>query len=197
MDAGRRREPRRDAGRSPRGEWPIGALLGRRDGAHRAYTFGELSRLSNRFANLLRGLGVNRGDRVAGYLPRVPETIVIMLGAWKAGAIYVPIFTGFGTEAIAYRIAHSGAKLLCTHWKHAGRVPEPRPGGVTRITVTRPDETTPGVTSFEAAMGAQSDRCEPARVRREDPAVLLYTSGSTGPPKGVRIAANFPPAIHP
>ena len=88
----------------------------------------ELSRLSNRFANLLQSLGVDRGDRVAGYLPRVPETLVVMLGAWKAGAIYVPIFTGFGPDAIAYRMAHSGARVLCTHWEHASRVPDPLPG---------------------------------------------------------------------
>ena len=167
------------------------------DGSHRAYTFDELSRLSNRFANLLQTLGVDRGDRVAGYLPRVPETLVVMLGAWKAGAIYVPIFTGFGPDAIAYRMAHSRARVLCTHWEHASRVPDPLPGGAHLITVTRPGETAPGATSFEPAMAAQSDRCEPARVRREDPAVLLYTSGSTGPPKGVQIAANFLLAIHP
>ena len=168
-----------------------------KDGSRRAYTFGELSRLSNRFANLLRALGVDRGDRVAGYLPRVPETLVVMLGAWKAGAIYVPIFTGFGPDAIAYRVAHSRAKVLCSHWEHASRIPDPLPGGAQRITVTRRGEPAPGATSFEPALAAQSDRCEPARVRREDPAVLLYTSGSTGPPKGVRIAANFLLAIHP
>jgi acetyl-CoA synthetase len=109
----------------------------------------------------------------------------------------VPIFTGFGPDAIAYRMAHSRAKVLCTHWEHASRVPDPRPGGAHLITVTRPGETAPGATSFEPAMAAQSDRGEPARVRREDPAVLLYTSGSTGPPKGVQIAANLLLAIHP
>ena len=166
------------------------------DGSHRAYTFDELSRLSNRFANLLQSLGVDRGDRVAGYLPRVPETLVVMLGAWKAGAIYVPIFTGFGPDAIAYRMAHSGARVLCTHREHASRVPDPLPGGAHLITVTRPGETAPGATSFEAAIAAQSDRCEPARVRREDPAVLLYTSGSTGASEG-RSDRRQLPARHP
>jgi len=167
------------------------------DGSRREYGFAELGRLSNRFANALRALGVRRGDRVAGYLPRVPETLVVMLGAWKAGAIYVPIFTGFASDAIAYRVSHSGATVLCTHWRHAGRVPDPLPGGARLIAVTRPGETVRGAASLEAAMAEQSDRCEPARVRRDDPVVLLYTSGSTGPPKGVRIAANFPLAIHP
>ena len=56
-------------------------------------------RLASRFAGFLEGAGVKKGDRVAGFLPRVPETIAIMLGAWKAGAVYVPIFTGFGPDA--------------------------------------------------------------------------------------------------
>jgi len=47
-------------------------------------------------------------------MPRVPETLVVMLGAWKAGAVYVPIFTGFGPDAIDFRVGHSGARVLCT-----------------------------------------------------------------------------------
>jgi acetyl-CoA synthetase len=168
-----------------------------KDGSRRDYTFGELARLSDRFANLLRTLGVDRGDRVAGFLPRVPETLVTMLGAWKAGAVYVPIFTGFGSDAIAYRVGDSGARVLCTHWEYRDRVPASLPGAARVVTVTHENAAAPGDTSLQSALAAQPDRFEAARWRRDEPAVLLYTSGSTGPPKGVKIAANFLLAIHP
>src|SRR5438093_7823070 len=113
-------------------------------GSRREYTFGELSRLSNRCANLLRALGVQQGDRVAGFLPRVPETLVAMLGAWKAGAIYVPIFTGFGADAIAYRVAHSGARVFCTHREYRDRVPAALPARV--VTVSPDGAVEPGDT---------------------------------------------------
>jgi acetyl-CoA synthetase len=167
-------------------------------GTCREYTFAELSRLSTRFANLLRSLGVEKGDRVAGFLPRVPETVISMLGTWKAGAIYVPIFTGFGPDAIGYRMGHSHAKVLCTHWAYRDRVPAALPGKATIVTVTRDGEASRDRDiSFGPALEAQPP-CGPcARYRRDEPAVLLYTSGSTGLPKGVKIASNFLLAIDP
>ncbi len=167
-----------------------------KDGSTRAVTFAELAALTGRFANALRALGVRPGDRVAGYLPRVPETLVVMLGTWKAGAIYVPIFTGFGADAIAFRVAHSGARVLCTHGEYRARVPSPLPGAAAVVTVG-PDGAAAGDVDFWTAVGRQPVACEPAGRRRDDTAVLLYTSGSTGPPKGVRIAQNFVLAIHP
>ena len=163
-------------------------------GEARTYTFDELARLTARFANVLRERGVGPGDRVAGFLPRIPEMLIAMIGTWKVGAVYVPIFTGFGTDAIAFRVRHSGARVLVTQWEQRGRLPEPLPSGVTVITVAgdAPDDV-----DFWRAMHGQPDVARLTDVRREDPAVLLYTSGSTGPPKGVKIAANFLVAIHP
>ncbi len=165
-----------------------------RDGRAREVAFDELTEATGRFANLLRALGVGKGDRVAGYMPRVSETVVAMLGTWKVGAVYVPIFTGFGPEAIAYRVDHSGARVLCTHEDYRQGLPAPLPCGARIVTVGGQggDDV-----DFESAMAARPDRFEPTPCRRGDPAVLLYTSGSTGPPKGVQIAANFPLAVHP
>ena len=167
-------------------------------GEDRTYSFDELGELTGRFASLLRAQGVDRGDRVAGFLPRVPEMLIAMIGAWKAGAVYVPIFAGFGPDAVEFRVRHSGARLLVTHREHRARLPEPMPDGVSVVTVAqsgavvRPDDT-----EFWRAMDRHPEAADPVPCRRDEPAVLLYTSGSTGPPKGVKIATNFLMAIHP
>ena len=167
-----------------------------KQGASATLSFDELRARTARFANLLRSLGVAPGDRVAGFLPRVPETLVTMLGAWKAGAVYLPVFTGFGPDAVRFRVEHSGARVLCTHWEHRPRVPA-LPAGTRIVTVTGEEAAPPGDLDFRDAVARQPEAFEPSRCRREDPAVLLYTSGSTGPPKGVKIANNFVLAIHP
>jgi acetyl-CoA synthetase len=172
-------------------------------GAEKTLSFDDLSRLAGRFAGFLAGEGVKPGDRVAGFMPRVPETVAVMLGTWKAGAIYVPIFTGFGSDAVAFRLRHSGARVLCTHHELLDRVP-PLGAGTTLVTATdgmvpRDGRGQPAVAgvSFTDAIAGQPERPASVPRRRDDPAVLLYTSGSTGPPKGVKIATNFVLAIHP
>jgi acetyl-CoA synthetase len=170
--------------------------LGKR-GEDRTYSFDELGELTARFAAVLRAQGVEAGDRVAGFLPRVPEMLIAMIGTWKAGAVYVPIFTGFGRDAVGYRVRHSGARVLVTHHEHRARLPEPVPPGVTVVTVAGGDAGAPGDIDFWRAMARHSVGAGPLVRRRDEPAVLLYTSGSTGPPKGVKIAANFLMAIHP
>jgi len=115
-----------------------------------------------------------------------------MLGTWHAGAVYVPIFTGFGDDAVAFRVAHSGAKILFAHHEYRDRVPTLR-GGVTCVTVG----ARTGELDFDEAVAAHPDTRTPVPCRRHDPAVLLYTSGSTGAPKGVAIATNFVLAVHP
>jgi acetyl-CoA synthetase len=166
-------------------------------GEARTYTFDELARLTARFANALRELGIGPGDRVAGFLPRIPEMLIAMIGTWKVGAVYVPIFTGFGPDAIEFRVRHGGTRVLVTQWEHRGRLPEPLPDGVTVITVAGGAGGAPDDVDFWRVMHGQSETTTLAAGRRDDPAVLLYTSGSTGPPKGVKIAANFLVAIHP
>jgi acetyl-CoA synthetase len=154
------------------------------DGSERRLTFRDVDRLSARFGNALKLLGVGPGDRVATLLPRIPETIPAMLGVWRAGAILVPVFGGFGADAAAYRLRHSGARaaLVGARYRHL----VPAADGLTTIEADDPD-----------ALDGASDACEPALYRRDDPAVIIYTSGSTGQPKGCTVAANIFAAMWP
>ncbi len=81
-----------------------------KDDRSATYTFDQLQALSARFANCLREQGIGPGDRVAALLPRIPALVVVVLGTWRAGAVYQTLFTAFGPKAIEYRLERSGAK---------------------------------------------------------------------------------------
>ena len=166
-----------------------------RDGTRRMLGFADLAAASARHANLLRRLGVGPGDRVACVMPRVPEAIIAMLGAFRLGAVHLPIFSGFGEAAVARRVADAGAKAVVTHAEVRDRVPERWAAPVAVLTVGAAGA--PGDTAYAVAVAAESETFDPVPRRRDDPAVLLFTSGSTGPPKAVAIATNFPAAIWP
>ena len=84
------------------------------DGSTRSVTFDELKSSSAQFANLLQAQGIGPGDCVAALLPRVPELLTVILGTFRAGAVYQALFTAFGPKAIQQRIHGSGAKLIVT-----------------------------------------------------------------------------------
>lgn len=166
-----------------------------RDGARRALGFAELAAASARHANLLRSLGVQPGDHVACVMPRVPEAIVAMLGAFRLGAVHLPIFSGFGEAAVARRVADAGAKAVVTHAEVRDRLPERWDSSV--VVLTLGGAGVVGDIAYGPTIEAQPAVFEPVPRRREDPAVLLFTSGSTGPPKAVAISTNFPAAVWP
>ena len=168
-----------------------------RDRSRVTMSYRELHALSNKVANFLRSLGVRKGDRIAGILPRIPESVAVMIGTWKAGGVYVPIFTGFGADAIQFRLRDCEAKVAFTHHEYRSRLSELN--GVAVVTIAGADGAglRQGDVSFLQAIGNENDSFDPEQCSRSDPAVILYTSGSTGEPKGVPIASNFLAAIRP
>ncbi|BEM46000.1 acetyl-coenzyme A synthetase [Serratia marcescens] len=166
-------------------------------------TYKQLHHDVCQFANVLKKLGVKKGDVVAIYMPMVPEAAVAMLACARIGAVHSVIFGGFSPEAVAGRIIDSNAKLVITadEGLRAGRaVPLKKnvddalknPGVVSVANVVVFQRTgKPGYWQegrdlwwHELTQGVSAD-CPPAEVNAEDPLFILYTSGSTGKPKGV------------
>ena len=144
-------------------------------------TFAELRRLSDRFANALAGLGIRRGDRVGIILPQCVETAVAHIAVYKLGAVALPLSVLFGPDALAYRLADSGARALVTDAARRDLVESIR-GDLDDLDHVIPCDGKPG--GFQDLVGAASDAFTPADTRADDPAILIYTSGTTGPPKG-------------
>jgi acetyl-CoA synthetase len=167
-----------------------------RDGSDRRISYRELSEASNRFAGMLQRHGIRPGDRVAGLLPRVPETLIAIIGTLKAGAIYVPMFTGFGPDAIRFRLDHSRASFLVTHQEVRAQLPSVLEAGV--LCVSNDGEPlAPGDMDFWQELTREPAAFIPVLRDRDDIAALIYTSGSTGQPKGGAIAVNFLAAVWP
>ena len=149
------------------------------------YTFLDLKRLSNRLANGLQACGIGRGDRFGILLPQCPETAICHIAAYKIGAIAIPLFTLFGTDALAYRLSNSEAKGIVTDSANLPKIMEIRQNlpGLKVVIVTR-GEKEENVLDFNRLLEKGSDEFTPVKTRADDPALIIYTSGTTGPPKG-------------
>jgi acetyl-CoA synthetase len=169
------------------------------DGAVRTWTYAELRRETDRLARALRRLGVGSRDAVGIFLPMLPETVAAVMACSKIGAIWVPIFSGFGTEAVAVRLEDAGVKVLLTAdaFLRKGRavsMVETARGALARVDSVR--ETVVLRHAGEGAVGDEHDWAEllagepddplaSEPLESEHPLFIGYTSGTTGRPKGV------------
>lgn len=153
-------------------------------------SYGELARLTNRFANVLAGLGVRRDDRVFVLAGRIPELYVAVLGALKSGSIVAPLFSAFGPEPIATRMNLGGGSVLVTtdllYERKVAKARERMPTLKHVLLVAEDGGTTdvPDTLDLATLMAAASEECVIAPTGPEDMALLHFTSGTTGTPKG-------------
>ena len=160
-----------------------------KDDASRDFTYGELARLTNRFANVLTELGIGKGDRVFALAGRIPELYIAALGTLKNGSVFSPLFSAFGPEPVRSRMELGDARVLVTTealyrkkvmaWRND--LPQLR-----QVLLADAGESAlpPGTLSLTAAMNRASENFQIAPTRPDDMALVHFTSGTTGRPKG-------------
>ena len=152
------------------------------------YTFGDLEKQSNRFANVLTSIGVGKGDIFFTFLPKMPEEFFAFLGTIKTQAVCGTLFSNFGEDALLDRLGDSGAVGIITRkslYKKLARTREQLPALKFVILVDGDDDPATGVISYARIMAEAGTEYEVQPTCPDTPSVLHYTSGSTGKPKGV------------
>ncbi|MBM7061970.1 acyl-CoA synthetase [Pseudomonas sp. UL073] len=141
-----------------------------RDGERAIWTFAQLRDAAARFANYLQAQGVRPGDCVSGMLPRTPELLISILGTWRIGAVYQPLFTAFGPKAIEHRVTGAGSKLVVTDLANRPKLEEVE--GAPAVLTVGDD--------FWRELERQPVTFEPVLRSADDPFLMMFTSGTTG-----------------
>jgi acetyl-CoA synthetase len=179
------------------------------EGATRTLTYGELFRQVNQCANAMASLGLERGDRVALFMPMCPELVVAFFATIKCGAVVLPLFSGYGAEAVASRLRDAEARLLVTadgYWRRgqavamkpvADEAVASAPSVRHVLVVSRLGHdiawTAGRDVRWDERVPQRDDARETVRTAAEDPLMIIYTSGTTGRPKGaVHSHCGFP-----
>lgn len=187
---------------------PRALVYRRADGTQEAFAGEALHALARRTAHVLRAAGVRPGDRVAGLLGRRPASYAVPLAAWRLGATYVPLFAGFRAEALRVRIADAGVSVVVTDPANRASLAEAQQqlGDLTVLVADvagaaaaghAPATPGDGDLDFDALVAAAPELHDAAPTHHRDPATIMYTSGTTGQPKGCILPHHAPLTLFP
>ncbi|WP_288405343.1 AMP-binding protein [uncultured Acinetobacter sp.] len=159
-----------------------------KDGRKEQYSFRELKKYSTQFASFLKSQGVRKGDRVSGLLPRTPELIITILATWRIGAVYQPLFTAFGPKAIEHRIKLAQSKLVVTDLANREKLSEiSNCPVIVTVQAELHAQNYPQDFDFWRELNRQTETVELEMLSINDPFLLMFTSGTTGPAKPLKV----------
>lgn len=150
------------------------------DGVTVEWTFARLAHDSARLATVLASLGVTKGDRVAGLLPRSPELLILILATWRLGAVYQPLFTAFGSKAIEYRLTEADTRLIVADQDNYPKIAN-LTLSIEQIIVGA--DRASGQRDFWLMIEGEEHGHPPVPCGLDDPFLIMFTSGTTGPAK--------------
>lgn len=151
-----------------------------------SFSFSKVRDLSNQLANFLKSLGLKSGDRLGILLSQSIEAATSHIATWKLGAISIPLFTLFGEDALKFRLENAGARMLVTDSNNLPKILAIREQlpALQTILVIDPADKGEAIVSFWEGLNNASAQFSPVSTKAEDPAFIVYTSGTTGNPKG-------------
>ncbi|MBY6207987.1 MULTISPECIES: AMP-binding protein [Halomonas] len=164
------------------------------DGAVTRLSYRELDSLSARLAAWMSAQGLAAGDRIACMLPRSPQLLIAVLASWRLGAVYQPLFTAFGPDAVDYRLGRADTKLVITdganRHKFDGLASCP-----SVLALGGASEAHPQDLDWDHALSSEPSSATPPRLGPEQPFLQMFTSGTVGKPKGVAVPLSAMPAF--
>src|SRR5215207_7275657 len=152
------------------------------DGSRTDLTYDELRDRSERFAGVLMGLGVGRGDRVATLMGKSIDLVTVLLGTWRIGSVYVPLFTAFAADAVRSRLQSAGVKLVVADAVQTAKIPD---GAWTLLVANASDSSGDDSASLADALSDAVPFAASSPIGGDGAFVHMFTSGTTGAPKGV------------